>query len=541
MIQLTKRWIRVLLVSLFLFPLIIRPVNAQQTGSELNLVNLILDENETRTIRDTRLNIEGIIEVKENATLILENVRVRFIESELDHAFKVNDNASLILFDSDIERTIIINQSASLNASNSMLFMSFYCTIHGYNHTTGGVIGHGSSKIMLDTCKVGYLWLHDNSNAQVENSFIYYSFPEGDNLLVHDSTLQAHRETVRDEELDLIIPDFKDYSGRLDSIIPSSNSVFDNVTLVDGLWLIMYNSSVKVHDSRLYIIDAEDNSNIQLNSVTGNTVYYRGEQEYTLTVYDCDLDQIVSYWANASIVIEDSRVNRVSLTSYKQELNITNSVINEFDMDDVWFKPFKAHIKDSSIGFFSPGLGNEKPNEYVMDNVTLLDGLGFNVGGNTPEGGVDLHGELRLGEDFSINQTRVDGYAIINRFYPVLVNSSTGPVGNVSLVALNGNRTLWSGETSGVGVAVVPVRYVNIFNLVRPYDPSRPSVIQSYNITDTVTLSWSAAGNEGSIDLDLLSDTPIVIEVPDETGYGNLLVLALVGIIVGAVIFYNKR
>ncbi len=52
----------------------------------MNLVNLVLDGNETRTIRDTRLNIEGIIEVKENATLILENVNVYIFYYERNEA-----------------------------------------------------------------------------------------------------------------------------------------------------------------------------------------------------------------------------------------------------------------------------------------------------------------------------------------------------------------------------------------------------------------------------------------------------------------------
>ncbi len=538
----TKRLIKVILIVFLLVQPIIESTTAQQTSSELNLVNLIVEGNETRIISDTRLTLEGIIEVKENATLRLENVRVRFIESELDHSFNIKDNASLTIADSDIKQIINVNQHARLNASNSKLIESFYCTIHGYNHTTGGVIGNDCSEIILDNCRLGYLWLHNESIATVKNSYIYYSFPEDAYLSVKDSTIQTHRENLDNVDIDIVIPDFTKYSGGLDTLLPASNSIFDNVSLVDGLWLQSYNSSIKIHDSQLYYIGAVTDSHIQLTNVTLNTVSnYMRENEFALVVNDCDITQILSYFSNATIVIDNSRINRVSLTSYKQDLNITNSVINELDMDDVWFKPFKAYIMDSSIGFFRPGLGNEEPNEYYLHNVTLLDGLCFNVGGYTPTGGVDLHGELRFGAGFSINVTRVNGYAIINRFYPVFVNSTIGSIANVSLVASNGNRTLWIGETSLNGVAEVPVRFVKIFYLVRPYNASGPSVIQANNMTDVVTLSWSVDDNEGSIALDLLSDTPIVVEVPDESGYGNLFVLALVAIIVVAVIFYNKR
>ena len=222
-------------------------------------------------------------------------------------------------------------------------------------------------------------------------------------------------------------------------------------------------------------------------------------------------------------------------------MDVSNSVIDEFQMDDVWFKPFQARISHSTIGFFSPGLGNDVANEYYLHNVTLLDGLGFKVGAWGSTGGIDLHGEIQFGEGFSVNDTVVDGFAVINRYYPVFVNSTSGPVANVSLVASSGNRTLWMGETSRDGVVEVPVRYVNIFNLVKPYNASGPSVLIVNNVTEVVSLSWSYGDVEGSTELNLLTDTPIVFEIIEESNYGNLFVLAFVAIIVFAVIFYNKR
>lgn len=543
MIQLTERLLRVLVTAYLLIQPIIGFAAAQEHNSDLILTNLILEGNETRAIRDTTLNIEGVIELKENATLLLENVKVRFVESELYNGFNVKDNALLTLVNSDITYTINLNQYAHLNASNTKLYSSFYCTTHGYNHTTGGILAHHSSEIMLDNCKVGYLWLHDDSSAVVNDSFIYYSFPEEAKLLIKDSTIQSHRENIKDEELDIIIPNFDNYSGRLDSLFPSAKSFFDNVTLFDGIWLRTINSNIKISDSYLYLIHSEKNCEIHLNNVTLTQVSSQlfDSGSFSLFAEGCKISNIVSFGSNDTICIEDSRIERVSLGSYKLSLDVSNSMIDVFEMDDVWFKPLEARISHSTIGFFSPGLGNEVSNEYYLHNVTLRDGLGFKVGAWGSTGGIDLHGIIHFGDGFSVNDTVVDGFAIVNRYYPVFVNSTSGPLANVSLVTSVGNRTLWTGETSRDGVVEVPVRYVNIFNLVRPYNVSGPSVIIINNITEVVTLSWSNRDVLGSIDLDLFTETPIVIEIVDESSNSNLIVLGLIPIIVCLIIFYNRK
>jgi hypothetical protein len=514
----------------------------------MNMVNLIVEGNETKKISNTLLNIEGVIEVNGNATLVLENVKVRFIESELKHSFSVNDNAMLVLLQSNVKNRINVNHNGYLNASGSKLIESNYCTHHGYNHTHGGITGYNRSEIRLDNCKVGYLWLHDNSSAHVSNSYVFYSFPEEATLNVENSMIQIHRESLNNMDVNLVIPKFIEYSGPLKEVIPGSATRFQNVSFIDGLWLHSNNSEVKIFDSNIYYIDSHGVSNIQLTNVSVNMVRgylgssdYVGVDEFSLIVNGCNITQVSSYGSNDKIIIEKSRIEYVFLSSLSLELDITSSIIDEFQMDEVWFKPFQAYIEDSTIANFSPGLGNDVPNEYYMDNVTLLDGLSFKVGGFEPSGGLDLHGVIHFGNDLSINETVVDGYAIINRFYPVYCNSSGGSLSNVSLAVMNGNRTLWIGETLRDGVVEVPVRFVNIFNLVRPYNASGPSVIRVNNMTDVVRLFWSYEDMEGLIDLSLLSKTPIVIEVEGESGLGGLFVPFFVIVFLVTVIYYSKK
>ncbi len=540
MIRLTIRLIRIIIIVLILHQTTTGLTEAKAATSEMNLVNLIVEGNETRTINDTTLIIEGTIEVRDNATLNLENVKVLFIESDTRHSFTVNNHSSLVLIESDVKIKIIVNQRGRLIASNSKLIDSNYCIGHEYNHTYGGVTGNAFSNITLEGCTIGYFYLHDNSQAQITDSFIYWSFPDDGKLTVKDSKIATHREILDQIKADLVIPGFTEYSGDLGEIIPGSKSQFENVSLIDGLWLHLDNSNITIHDSKFYFLDTENDSNIILVNVTLSRISnYMGSLR--ISVINCSIERLFSLGSNDTISIKGSRLGFIDLQSWGLELGITDSAVDELWMDDVWFGPFNAYIQDSTIGVFKPGLGNEEPNNYFMNNVTLLDRMGFQLGGWNPSGGINLHGGMRFGEGFDLNETVVDGYAVINRFFPVFFNSSSGPVVNVSLVLMNGNRTLWEGETSSDGVAVVPVRFVKIFEVVRPFNASGASVIQADNMTEVVSLFWSHGDEEGSIELELRSETPILVEISQESGFRKLLVPFLVILLIFYIINQSNK
>jgi len=523
MIRLTSRLIRIIIIVLILNQATTGLTEAKAATSGMNLVNLIVEGNETRTINDTTLIMEGTIEVRDNATLRLENVIVRFIESDTRHSFTVNNHSSLVLVDSDVKIRIVVNQRGRLIASNSKLIDSNYCTIHEYNHTYGGVTGKAFSNITLEGCKIGYFYLHNNSQAQITDSFIYWSCPEGGKLNVKDSKIMAHREILGKIKADLVIPGFTDYSGDLGEIIPGSTSHFENVSLIDGLWLHLRNSTITIHDSKFYLLGAEEDSTLILFNVTSSRIgnYW---DSFRLRLIDCSIEHLFSYGSNDTISIKGSRLDFIDLQSQSLELEIIDSTIDKLWMDDVWFRPFTTHIQDSTIGVFKPGLGNEEPNEYFMNNVTLLDGLGFQGGAWKPSGGINLHGGMRFEEGYGLNKTVVDGYAVINRFF----------------VLMNGNLTLWEGETNIYGGAVVPVRFVKIFDLVRPFNASGASVIQADNMSKIVSLYWSHGDKVGSIELELRSETPIFVEISDESEVKKLIVPFLVFLFIFYIIQSNK-
>ena len=523
LMRLTIR-VYILLVLSISFNYVPLTIVAETEFLEMDLVNLTVKGNETRIISDRILRIEGVIEVRDNATLVLDNVKVRFKESDHHHGFHIKDNASLILTGSDVRLNIDVKQNAFLNASNSKLLESFYCTIHGYNHTTGGVKGFDFSEILLDCCTVGYFQLYDNSTAKLSESHIYMSTPDGASFQVKDSIIQMHRETIKDSNITLDLPEFNSCTCYLGDNIPGSTSKFENVSLEDGLWLQVKNSQLEIHDSKLYFIDSIGYSRIQLTNVSAHTLRKDWEGYSTFSLEDCNITRIYSYASSGFLKME-----------------IKNSVIEEFQMDSVWSKPFQANISHTIINSFNPGLGDDEPIRIVLDNVTLLSGLNFPNGAWESTGGLELHGDICFGKDFLINATGMDGYAIINRFYPVFFTSSDGPVADLSLVAKNGNHTIWYGKTSSEGFAEIPIKFVNIFQLVRPYNGSGPSVIDINNLTDAVTLSWYIGDTENVIDFNLVSDTPFVIEIPDETrsNYNFLLVYLAVGIILA--FYYVKR
>jgi hypothetical protein len=536
---LTIKEFKIIIIVIFLCQIPTIKTNAKATTSETLYTNIILEGNETRTIKNTILQIEGAITVTGNASLRLENVIIQFLESELRHGITVNNSASLVLIDTKIKIRITLDQNAYFTASNSQLINSNYCTLHETNHTTGGVTGKGNTSMTLDNCKIGTLWLHDNAHAIISDSNIHWTFSEGGKITINNSTIQAHREQILDQKVDLVIPEFTDYTGDLADVIPSSTSIFENVSLIEGLWLRVLNSSIRVDNSELFMIDSGGTSSVHLVNVTVSRINNHGGK-FNLTVYDSAIEHLSSYNSDEDYFITGSILGTIDLSSRSLDFYLAYSSVDELLMDDVWFDPYISHVYHSSIRVFKPGLGNTEPNEFYMHNVTLLDGLGFRIGGNTPSGGLNLHGSMSFGEGYDLNETVVDGYANINRFYPVYCNSSSGPLANVSLTLLRGNVTLWEGETNSDGIGVVPVRFVHVFDVVIPYNGSGPTLIQANNMSEVVSLLWSFEESDGSFELGLTSETPILVEINGHDPLGKLLVPFLVVVFILVVVFKSE-
>jgi hypothetical protein len=189
------------------------------------------------------------------------------------------------------------------------------------------------------------------------------------------------------------------------------------------------------------------------------------------------------------------------------------------------------------IGEFRPSLGEEYPTEFYMDNVTITDGFWFNYGGGETSKGLKIYGDMEISPGASMKRTIINGYTIVNRFYPVFITDNDTPVANVTVNIRTGNKTRMVGMTDINGYIEVPVRYEDINALVRP--PAKPYLINEMNMTGTVDLVWEIDGVENEMEISLRTKTPIIIET--DTGGLDSLIVPVIIILVFAFIYRESR
>ena len=105
------------------------------------------------------------------------------------------------------------------------------------------------------------------------------------------------------------------------------------------------------------------------------------------------------------------------------------------------------------------------------------------------------------------------------------------PASNAKLELKNENRTLWTGITNDLGLAEVPAKFVNVFQLAHPYVPPNPSIIIENNMSTPLTLSWTHGENSGDVSLTIDSNNKVydvAYTPPGPLPYLGLLLLIIV-------------
>jgi hypothetical protein len=498
------------------------------------VVNIILEGNQTMEFNDTLLSVEGRIVVRDNATLKLDNVKVRFIESELRHGVHVSGNGKLIIGNSDIKYKIRLNESAGLYALNSSLYYSDYCMVHEYNHTHGGLDAIGTATVELEQTKIGDLRTYGDAEVLVEDCDIYRTVSNKGRLEVVNSVVRIHWRTFQDSVLDINIPNLTRYTGSM-LFLPPVDTAFLNTT-IEKIWLGVYNTSITISDSRVDLVSVYGRSDVTLRNCEIdylNTMNAEGE----FIAYDSQLGNIRFYSSNYSIAIETCIIENLEMDGARSFLNVPGCRIGSLTMDKVFRGEQSSYLRDTVIGEFRPSLGEEYPTEFYMDNVTITDGFWFNYGGGETSKGLKIYGDMEISPGASMKRTIINGYTIVNRFYPVFITDNDTPVANVTVNIRTGNKTRMVGMTDINGYIEVPVRYEDINALVRP--PAKPYLINEMNMTGTVDLVWEIDGVENEMEISLRTKTPIIIET--DTGGLDSLIVPVIIILVFAFIYRESR
>ncbi len=529
-----------MIVLLALLVATVPPVSAADEPENVTIEgDLVLRGDETLTIRDKLLDIKGGIYVQERARLRLENVRVRFIASELRHGFVLNGSSTVELVNTNCSYNIGARGSSKLLVTGSQLYRSSYCSLHKVNHTSGGVHAYDDSELTIVDSKIGIVSLWGNAKAEITGSEISLTRPNGLELTVVDSTVETHWEFVEGFEGALTLNESAN-EWDMEDFFPGSRTRLRN-TSINELWLNVNESNITFIDSDLTYVFLQNGTLLSVEDSHLKGIYIRGTGSLaSIQSSRVGLIRNTGLGKESRIFIQSSVIGEVALDFSYTTLEVDGAVLEKLNIENLWGPPtIEVVINDTVIGCFTPGFGEEQPIQYRFSNVTLRDTLNFTRGAYHPTGGAMFTGSISFGPEFRLNRTTVTGYAVIRRNYGVTVTGGGKPRPGTVLSLVKGEKTLWTGETDAEGATEFPVTYASIFEVVRPYVPGEPSYIQVKNMTDTVTLKASAGGRDVETEIGFDTDTPIVVEVGETWSPTDLLVLLLVASIL--LFFYMKR
>ena len=496
--------------------------------------DLILVGDESRIISDCVLEVTGGIYLRNDSMLRLENVDVRFIDTdeELWHVFKAEGNSTIILSNVRCRVEVQVHDTAKLTATNSTLYRSWYCTIHGYNHTAGGAYAYQNSQMKLDKCKIGGVMTRDDAKAEVSGSTVATVRPYGSVVTITDSTVDAHWETIEgfDGTLSLSNEDLRNADGG--SVIPGSKTVFRNVGIKES-WFSLIDSEITFVDSQLahLIIYNGTRLTVKNSSITGLGVYGENVDVFVETSTIKQV-QCTGFNGNLKLKTNRSQIGKMTLETLRVSLEVTECNIESLIMEN-WIQTTGVNISDSVVNSLKLGFGETAPIHYRFNNVTIRDSMGFMYGASSDTGGAVFEGDIHFGSGFLLNQTTVDRYALITRLYDIRVTEEYTPKEGVKLTLLRGNQTLWSGRTDEEGTANFSVRYARIFVITMPTTPRTPTVTQVNNVTDTLRLRVGEGRSSVELVVGLATDTPITVNLMrnyEYLLYALPLILAAIGL-----------
>jgi len=538
---LTKGLLRLALLAVLLFASLTHLDQGSCAEKLRHEGDLILEGDETLVISDCALEVTGGIYVRGNATLSLENVDVRFVDTdeELWHLFKAEGNSTIILSKVRCRVEIQLYEAATMVTTDSTLYRSWYCTIHGYNHTAGGVYADEDSQLRADNCRIGSVTTRRNAKVEITGSTVARAWPNGSEMTLIDSTVDTQWETIEgfNGSLSLTEESLKDMDPG--SVLPGSKTTFRNVH-VKELWLSLIDSDIIVADSQLGYLFVYNDTRLTLKNSGITGLYVYGEGVY-VSVERSAVEQVRStgIGSNFKLKISRSRIGDIGLEYCIVSLEVTESTIESLNVDNFWAQASGINISDSVIGTFKPGFGEKTPIHYRFNNVTIRDSMGFKYGAYGGSGGAVITGDIRFGPGFQLNQTTVTGYALITRLYDVKITEEYAPKDGVKLTLLRGNQTLWTGETDEEGKATFPVRYARIFIVIPPTTPRTPTVIQVNNVTETLRLRVGEDRSSVELEVGLTTDTPITVNLTRNYVYGLYalpLILAAIGLYIVTIV-----
>jgi len=508
--------------------------------------DIVLSGNETMTLDMVAYTQNGDIVVMDNATLRITASILRVDISEEWHRIVIKGSGRLWLWDSVIEGEQIIYMKDDASAYMDKCTMIDEGLLHdGTRYYMTGFNLRGNSSLEARQSSLGIVMITDNASSEVHDSFIgsFYPLSPVESIIL-GSEMESLSISFRDADLE-IDEGFHRYHENWETQAVFGEGCMSNLRLVDTailepLQMALFNcslvlrgdigsvimrngSKVRVLDTNLRLLAASsEDTHIE---VENSTVYYlrggpigEGYPTYSLKGSRLEEANIICWRENLSATIEDCSFGTLKVGCL-------------FSSD----RPTYVHVTDTIIRNLTIVPGGRFT--YTFENVTVEEGFQQEEGSVWWGDHVIIRGSLRFGEKAAFGGDRRSN-ANITRWYDIEFHPTRG--GPVTLELKSENETIWKRDIDREGVEEFSINYLDIFRNVWPPIPGGPSVIDIYNMTDTLTLV--ATSSEGSVEtsVGLLTDSPIRLELPvvpqedylvDLTTY-VLVVVALVALIV---------
>ena len=455
---------------------------------------LIVDGNQTFLIENCTFVVEGIVVVRDNATLVVRDAELNVSTLSLAGMVTVRDNGILIVEDGDLNLNydlgplwhipyklcdIAVTDTATLKFENARLFSNLGRPLFNVNRC-GRVILNST-----DTC-TGRLEALDDSVISIFESPV-----EAIDLGGNSSCVVRNADVVYFRVSDLCTASF------YNSTIGSIHFYFGNFSkatierrlqgfhrywnihtnfIVDG---IEYN--LTLHDSAvtglLGLRSSFDFTGIELRIYNQNLLMADCGADSELHMSNCTCKHLSCVRQDSVYSINDSEIGSMSITG-NPSVSISETKIDELDVWD-----FKGVL--------------------ICDNVILNEELEIDC---MPGTSFYLRGGLRFGPNFTLSEWPLQRFRTI-RGYRVVTRIDGKPLVNVQLKLYDDeDRLTWEGTTDKSGEVEFDVTYYR--NWILP--PGRLHT----NYTNTLRLEATHGQNSYTMELGLLSDTPITFNFP---------------------------
>jgi len=526
-------WVLGFILSGVLFPctsfLLANVRGGEQLVYEADVVHagdFTIDGNQTYQIENCAFTVQGIVTIKDNASLIVRNAELNVSASTLSGMVILSGNGTLIVEDGVLNLNhdiahhmsgparicdIDITDTVTLKFENSRIssrLVPIWFRVERYGRVImnstgvceGGIMAFDDSDISIYETPIRSIKLNGNSSCVVQNTVIqYFSGSERYTASFYNSTIRFIEFVFGSSS--------KVY---IDSRLPGFHrfwNIHDNFTVDSvGFNLTLYDTNVTDPPSLDSSFKCEG---IELRILNQN-----------MRLVDCGAD--------SELYLINGTCERVICGRHDSVYSINNSKIGKLNLwDNALLSASDTEIDELDVSDFKGAL--------ICNNVTLSEGLEIDC-----EPGTRFHfyGGLKFGENFSLIEEPMQKFKAI-RGYRVVTRADGGSLANVQLKLHNEEgKLIWNGATDGDGEAHFDLTYYKNWII--------PPGHRHTNHTDMVSLEASHGRNSYTTELGLITDTPILFSFPKPraiwttfmfwTGLGALIVITMF-----ATFFYMRR